>query len=129
MNKKLLASGAALIALGVASGTAFTSSIATPAAKTAGYSDLGVTGATVENVKFGYSADGSEINKVTILFSEDLGGKQVTATFKGTGLDPLATSTATQKTAEFDGLHVPTHDVTGLGIAVADAADVADIGS
>jgi hypothetical protein len=124
MNKKLLASGAALIALGVASGTAFTSSISTPAAKTAGYSDLVVTGATVENVNFGYSADGSEINKVTIVFSADLGTKKVTASFKGTGLgQALSTSTQTLETAEFDGLHVPTKDVTGLGIAVAEADD------
>jgi hypothetical protein len=124
MNKKLLASGAALIALGVASGTAFTSSIDTPAGKTAAYSDLDVTGATVENVNFGYSADGAKINKVTTVFSEDLGTKKVTATFKGTGLgQALATPNQTLKTAEFNGLDVPTEGVTGLGIAVAEAAD------
>jgi hypothetical protein len=124
MNKKLLASGAALIALGVASGTAFTSSIGTPAGKTAGYSDLDVTGATVETVNFGYSADGSKINKVTIVFSENLGTKKVTASFKGTNLgQALSTPTQTLKTAEFDSLDVPTEDVTGLGIAVAESAD------
>lgn len=89
----------ALVVVGalIAGGAAYTSSIDGTGTTTnsAGYADVTVHGATLTDAVYGFSSDGSQVNKVTLSFSNDLTGKQVQVGLGPTGVDVAAcTSTA-----------------------------------
>jgi hypothetical protein len=126
MNKKIAAAAAGILALGVASGTAFTDSVTVPD-KTAGYGVNTVSGATVSNVDFAYNTDRTGLTDVTLHFADlaQVDGKFVTLTLKTAGADvPLAGKIADSDTVIFSGLTQSVAGLKGIAVSVVDAADV-----
>jgi hypothetical protein len=82
--------GLALVAVGSAGGSAITASNTLPNT-TAGYGSSTISGATATSIVYTLSADGTEINVVTLLFTGNLtSGKVVKAGF---GTDALSSCT------------------------------------
>ena len=128
MNKKIAASAAALVALGVASGTAFTASNGTLTDKTVGFSTTEVTGATLGSTSFEYDVDGDALTGATLTFTGGADdGDKVLLTFKGasaTDSDVTVDGTVTAGTATIGPIaDVATAKVSGYSIAVIDGND------
>jgi hypothetical protein len=82
MNKKLLASAGAVVALGLSAGGAFTASNTMDAgAQTAGFGNVTVSGATVDTIDYTQNADGTQIDSATVVFTGDQTGKTVKVGF------------------------------------------------
>lgn len=131
MNKKLLASAGALVALGVASGGAFTASNTGLEAKTAGFGTQSVSGATLADVAFGYNANRSEITQATLQFTSTQTAKTVGFEFTGgtnpskdmdCAVDPLDD---TKYLCDFTTDTQLTSDATGYNVTVIDTQDAA----
>ena len=135
MNKKIAASAAALVALGVASGTAFTASNGVLDTKAVGFSEAGVSGATVSTVKFNYSANGEilqtadltfvadelEVGEVIVMTFDSLSAADIVTRVEvaeGTITSGQATSVTITPSST-----VSTADVGGYSIAVVDGSD------
>jgi hypothetical protein len=93
-HKKIL--GVALLAgVLVAGGTAFTASNSLPATSTAGFGSSTVSGVTVSNIHYNYSAtDGSQLTSVVFTTATDVSGKNVAVTLynASTAVDSVSTS-------------------------------------
>lgn len=123
MNKKIAASAAALVALGVASGTAFTNSL-TVTTKTAGFGSTDVSSVTMDNIVFTYNNDGSKILSAVVLLPEGAANKHVTLKLIKTDDTTLAGPTTQvadpSGDATFLGLTVDTIDLKTVQVAVTD---------
>jgi hypothetical protein len=101
-----------LVAVGAlaAGGAAYTNSIDTTAVPTttAGYGQVSVAGATLNDVNYQFNADGSIINGVTLSFTGDLSGLDVKTGFA----DQPAITDCTPVTG------VPAGDVVGPNTVV-----------
>jgi hypothetical protein len=82
MNKKLLASAGAVVALGLSAGGAFTASnTMTAGDQTAGFGTVTVSGATVDTIDYKQNAEGTQIESATVVFTGDQTGKTVKVGF------------------------------------------------
>ena len=125
MKKKIAAAAVGVLALGVASGTAFTGSVTGVDNKMTGYGSALVSGATVESVNFIYNPDGSQLTAIKMDFTEDVSGKKVTVTATG-GVAPEIKSVVVPLdnagapvTINLDNA-VSAQDLDGYAIAVGD---------
>jgi hypothetical protein len=98
MQKRTLLGVGALIALGVATGSAFTASNnVTGVTATAGYGSVSVSGATVNSVSFTPNSNGDQIASASVVLNGDLSGKTVKVGF-GTAADKSCTLTVSGNT-------------------------------
>jgi hypothetical protein len=79
----------------VAGGAAYTNSIGDSSAvpNTAGYNDIHVNGATLNDAQYLFSSDGSDVTGVTFTFAEDLTGQRLAFAIGAAGSNTVANCT------------------------------------
>ena len=126
MQKKIFAGAAALVALGVSAGGAFTASNTMPAGDVQGYGQVVSTGATVTSMTVStLSTDASKVESVAFSTTTDVTGKtnQMTlmdgTTVVGSPYSCTVTGTASPWTITCDTADNPLlsdYDTTGLSV-------------
>jgi hypothetical protein len=86
MRKLLLAGAAAVAAVAVVASTASTNSNTGLEDRTVGFDQALISGATVTSFDYVLDATGAEIDKVKLVFAEDLVGQQIQLGFGPSGL-------------------------------------------
>jgi len=82
MQKRIIAGAAAVVAFGVSAGGASTASnTMTAGGQTAGFGNVTASGAEVTRIDFAHSADGTQIDSATVVFTGDQTGNTVKVGF------------------------------------------------
>lgn len=124
-GKRMLVAGAILAGALAAGGAAFTNSNTQPASQVLGYGTTTVSGATVNSIAYNLSADGSNVDTVTLTLAGDTTSSAVSIAFNtgastSCGTGTYDGSTATTYTCNNSGANFvqPTSGLTATHVIV-----------